>query len=370
MYWDAAQHWLAGISLVRSLTDAVLRRRARRHAAELDRLQVAHTQAHILRRLLRQGQCTTFGLAHDFQRIRTPDDFRRLVPLSRSATPASSSPEAPELLTAWCKAAWTALSLTALARPRAPLFRGQVLVLDDPRGLPADACLQQLPPLLRPFFFSLPSPGTVEQVTRLPVTCVVGHTGRLLELFAELRRFSGRERMLDIWPDLTAVIQADTRPDPDLRVVAPEPILVLRALAGPEGPLAVEDPRHGLLRLLPDHGVYFEFIPVEELDQPRPVRHGIAEVEPGLPYEMALSTPAGLWASLAGITVRFEKRDPPLLHLLEPAASAPVWHAPIRTDAAAAPSPLPAPHPRSNGTTAGRREMHDHTLSSARAGRG
>jgi hypothetical protein len=70
------------------------------------------------------------------------------------------------------------------------------------------------------------------------------------------------------------------------------------------------------LRLLTDHGVFFEFIAPQDLGHHRPTRHSLAEVVPGVPYAVAISSAAGVWACLSGQTIAFESRDPPFLHLL------------------------------------------------------
>jgi hypothetical protein len=67
------------------------------------------------------------------------------------------------------------------------------------------------------------------------------------------------------------------------------------------------------LRLIPDHNVFFEFVPVEDLGQDRPARHTVADLEPGVQYAVALTTCAGLWSYVLGDTVCFERREPPLL---------------------------------------------------------
>ncbi len=80
-----------------------------------------------------------------------------------------------------------------------------------------------------------------------------------------------------------------------------------------EGFIAYGDPGTGLLRLAFDHGIFFEFIPVEEVDSPHPARHWLATVEPGVNYAIVVSTCAGMWAHLIGDLVRFESLAPPLL---------------------------------------------------------
>ena len=81
MNWDAVQGWVTEHALVRRAAEAVFRAVSRRHLAQFDRLAPARCQARILLGLLHQAQTTRFGRDHDFRRIRTLDDFRR-VPLA------------------------------------------------------------------------------------------------------------------------------------------------------------------------------------------------------------------------------------------------------------------------------------------------
>ena len=76
--------------------------------------------------------------------------------------------------------------------------------------------------------------------------------------------------------------------------------------------------RYDLLRVIPDHGVFFEFIPVEELDGDQlktntPTRHALANVEIGVQYAVVMTTCMRLWSYLVGDTVAFERREPPLI---------------------------------------------------------
>jgi hypothetical protein len=251
------------------------------------------------------------------------------------------------------------------------LFDGTFLFLGDPgawRRLDArpaenashDAW-RELPPLLRPFAVGLegrgpradavPPDDADARSVALPVTAVVGEAGRLLRLFAAVKHAAGRDDLREVWPGLTAVVFSRKPSGPDRGLIAESlttrsgdaPILLLEAALRPEGALAVEDPRHGQLRLLTHHGIFFEFVPVAELHDPRPTRHGLAEVEVGIPSAVAVTSPAGLWACLTGWTVCFDRRDPPLLRVL----SAAVTRGPAgRADPTALPFAVQAPHAR------------------------
>jgi hypothetical protein len=67
------------------------------------------------------------------------------------------------------------------------------------------------------------------------------------------------------------------------------------------------------LRLIVDNGIFYEFVPSDELDCPSPKRHWIGTVETGVDYAIVLSTCAGVWGYMLGDTVRFIETDPPRL---------------------------------------------------------
>jgi hypothetical protein len=81
-----------------------------------------------------------------------------------------------------------------------------------------------------------------------------------------------------------------------------------------EGFIAAADrgPGDGL-RVMLDNGIFYEFVPVAEIDAASPRRHSIGDIETGVDYAIAVATCAGLWAYVLGDMVRFVSRDPPRL---------------------------------------------------------
>ena len=79
-----------------------------------------------------------------------------------------------------------------------------------------------------------------------------------------------------------------------------------------EGFIALADrgPSDGL-RLLLDNGLFFEFVPVDELGAPNPARHWIATAVEGINYALIVTSCAGLWSYIMGDTVRFVSLRPP-----------------------------------------------------------
>ena len=79
-----------------------------------------------------------------------------------------------------------------------------------------------------------------------------------------------------------------------------------------EGFIAIQDKGSGEgMRLITDHGIFYEFVPVDELDSPNPTRHWVNTVEKDINYAVVLTTNSGLFSYIIGDTVRFVETDPP-----------------------------------------------------------
>lgn len=152
---------------------------------------------------------------------------------------------------------------------------------------------------------------------KLPITMLSGVPSWMLVLFDRLRQVTGKERIADIWPSLRLVIHGGTKFDPYRELfrqqIGSDAVHFTEVYPASEAYIAAQDHRSGLLRLIVDHDVFYEFVPVEDLDSPKPRRHLLDEIELGVNYAVVLSTCAGLWGYVLGDTVIFERRRPPLL---------------------------------------------------------
>jgi hypothetical protein len=158
-------------------------------------------------------------------------------------------------------------------------------------------------------------------------------------------------------PAAVLFTSADPREGDHLRQIA-QPRPAIELLSRPEAPIAVEDAQHGGLRLLLDHGVYFEFVPADCGDL-YPPRLGIDDVKIGPVYELAITSAGGWWACRSAMFVCFERLSPPVFRLVA---------APALTDS---PSILSqASHPRNAGIAAAHPETSVHSPWSVPVDRG
>src|SRR5690606_18332498 len=62
--------------------------------------------------------------------------------------------------------------------------------------------------------------------------------------------------------------------------------------------------------LMLDYGIYFEFLPMEDIAEENPQTLSLDEVELGKNYAIIISTNAGLWRYMIGDTVKFTSLNP------------------------------------------------------------
>ena len=73
---------------------------------------------------------------------------------------------------------------------------------------------------------------------------------------------------------------------------------------------AQENPNDEGMLLFVDHGIFMEFMPVNEYGKKNPETVGLRQVELGKNYAPVISTNGGLWRYLLGDTVRFTSLNP------------------------------------------------------------
>ena len=71
-----------------------------------------------------------------------------------------------------------------------------------------------------------------------------------------------------------------------------------------------DDPTDASMLLMLDYGVFYEFLPMDELGSERPNIVPLEGVELGRNYAMLISTSCGLWRYEIGDTVQFTSRNP------------------------------------------------------------
>jgi len=348
---------------------------ARRRVAR-DHLDAIETQTRTLLSLVGRAKTTRFGRDHDFASIRSVADFQARVPLrtydemwrdqGAAAFPLFDDLSWPGRVPYFAVSSGTATGRTkylpvtsamvrsnrkagldvlvdhVTARPRSRIFAGLSFMLGGSTALVEEApgvfsgdlsgiATKTLPFWIRGRSFPDLSLAVMsdwrEKIERLStaaldrdirvLTGVPAWVLELLDRMSALRAERGEDPTrplsnlelfvhggVDFQPYRERFERRFAGLDVDMREVYP----------ASEGFIAHADrgPGDGM-RLHLDHGLFFEFVPVEEVGNDRPTRHWVGDLETGRDYAIVMTTCAGLFAYVLGDVVRFVDRKVPRL---------------------------------------------------------
>ena len=125
---------------------------------------------------------------------------------------------------------------------------------------------------------------------------------------------TGKDIIHEVWPGLELFIHGGVAFGPYkalFQTTAPRGLRYMEVYNASEGFFAVQDqPQDAGMLLLPNHGIYYEFVPLAELDKAHPRAVPLADVVLGEVYALVISTNAGLWRYQIGDTVQFTSLNP------------------------------------------------------------
>lgn len=124
-----------------------------------------------------------------------------------------------------------------------------------------------------------------------------------------------RERIGDIWPNLRTIVTGGVAlsgyRDILTHYIGERSVDLVETYGASEGFISfqndLDDPAM-LVHL--DNGVFFEFVPVDELGSENPARLTVDQVEKGVRYAPHVTSNSGLWSYCLGDVVRFTSLDP------------------------------------------------------------
>ena len=259
---------------------------------------------------------------------------------SGTTAPSKFIPLSAAMFAANRSAALDLVACYLQARPGSRLFQGKLLYMagnteltDMGEGVKSGdmsaITLRYRPAYLNPFI--APDPATaalpweekLEAMARLllsdgDIRGISGVPPWILLLLKRCRELGGKP-LEQLLPALELIIHGGTSLKPYANEFAalfpgrgPQ---FLELLPSSEAFMGFQIPGEDLMRLTPFYGVFFEFLPVEDLDERGGARPDarcvpLQEIEVGRRYAVILSTCAGLWRYHIGDTIRFHAKTP------------------------------------------------------------
>ncbi|HEY5746709.1 MAG TPA: GH3 auxin-responsive promoter family protein [Chryseolinea sp.] len=359
------------MGLINSILTWVMQKRI--HQIELFMKYPIEVQDELLKKLIQTARFTEFGQQYDFGSIHTYDQFRERIPIhtyeetfpyierlmkgeqnilwpseikwfskSSGTTNARSKfiPVSQEALEdCHFKGGKDLLSIYVNNFPETKLFDGKGLAVGgshqinelDPSassyyGDVSAVIMQNLPPWAQ--FIRTPSLETAlmgnweEKIEKLAretaktnVTNIAGVPTWTVLLIQKIVELEKKSSILEVWPNLEVFFHGAVSFAPYRSLfqslIPTEKMQYWETYNASEGFFGIQDQQNSEeLLLMLDYGIFYEFIPAQELDKEQPRALRLGEVELDKNYAMVISTNSGLWRYNLGDTVKFTSLSP------------------------------------------------------------
>jgi len=329
------------------------------------------TQDRIFHTLIRSAQDTLWGYEHDYSQIHTLENFKEKVPLQdyeslkgyirkmmdgeenilwpgdvkwfarSSGTTNDKSKLIPvsdeTFQQCHFKAGRDMLSIYLNNRPDSQIFTGKALVLGGSHqrnqshfsaqfGDLSALLIENLP--LWADLYRVPEKSIalmddweakLEKMARstlnLNITNISGVPTWTLLLMRKVLEITQKNHILEVWPNLEVYFHGAVNFAPyreQFKALIPSPnMYYMETYNASEGFFAIQDQADSdEMLLLLDYGIFYEFLPLDQIDKEFPRTLSLEEVEIGKTYSLIISTNSGLWRYQLGDTIRFTSLQP------------------------------------------------------------
>lgn len=344
--------------------------RKRVHQIELFKKYPHEVQKELLEKLLHTARYTEWGKRYDFQNIKTLADYKKAVPLQdyegfkndilrmkegqqnilwptevkwfakSSGTTSDKSKYIPvsreSLEDCHYKGGKDLISMYYNCNPNANLYSGMSLVVggsSTPIPIGEDSYSGDLSAIIiknLPFWVEyrrVPDSSVAlmdkweEKIERMAsstmnedVTNITGVPSWTLLIIKRILELKGASHIHEVWPNLELFMHGGVNFAPykeQYQQLIPNGINYFQSYNASEGFFGIQDSLNtDDMLLMLDYGIYYEFIPMDELDKENPQSLSLEEVATNTNYAIAITTNGGLWRYLIGDTISFTSLKP------------------------------------------------------------
>ncbi len=323
-------------------------------------------------KLITTGASTEWGKKYDYRTIKSPEVFRQRVPVSKyediqpliermrqgeknllwpedikwyaksSGTTDNKSKFIPisqsTIEECHFKAGKDVLTLYLNNNPDSSIFQGKGLLMGGSQNIqevnnqsyyegdlsailihnmPYWAQIMRTPPLAIALMDEWESKLQLmaETTQNHNVTSLSGVPSWTLVLLRKVLELSGKETIPEIWPNLEVFFHGGVSFEPYREqfeeLIPKENMNYFQTYNASEGFFGIQD-RSGAddMLLMLDYGIYYEFIPMDQVEEPFPQSLSLGEVKTNTNYAMVITTNSGLWRYMIGDTIRFTSLKP------------------------------------------------------------
>lgn len=155
----------------------------------------------------------------------------------------------------------------------------------------------------------------VEVTSQENVTNISGVPTWMIVLLERLLDKRNASHILEIWPNLEVffhgAVSFTPYRAPFERLIPSKDMRYMETYNASEGFFGIQDQTHtSEMLLMLDYGIFYEFVPFDQLASDQPEALPLEEVKVGQNYAVVITTNAGLWRYMIGDTVTFTSVSP------------------------------------------------------------
>lgn len=358
------------MAILNTLVSWLMKKRI--HQIELFMKYPHEVQEEWFKRLIGQGKTTEWGKIYDYKSIQSYRDYANRVPISdydqykpyidrlrngeqniiwseeirwfakSSGTTSSKSKYIPvsnsSLEECHFKGGKDMLSLFVNNFPESKIFDGRGLVMGGSHNLTevsnesyydgdlSAILIQNLPFWVQ--FMKTPNLSIAlmneweskielmaQETMQHNVTSISGVPSWTMVLLKRILELSGKATIAEVWPNLEVFFHGGVSFTPYRsqfnKIIGSDKMQYMETYNASEGFFGIQDQKDSSdLLLMLDYGIFYEFIPIEEIDNEFPVACTLDQVQLGQTYALLITTNAGLWRYLIGDTINFTCLNP------------------------------------------------------------
>lgn len=147
------------------------------------------------------------------------------------------------------------------------------------------------------------------------VTNLSGVPSWMLVLIKRILNQTGKQTLEEVWPNLEVFFHGGVAFNPYReqykQVIQSPKMHYVETYNASEGYFGTQnDLSDPAMLLMIDYGIFYEFMPLEEVGKEFPRTYSLEEVELNKNYALIISTSCGLWRYMIGDTVKFTSKNP------------------------------------------------------------
>lgn len=147
------------------------------------------------------------------------------------------------------------------------------------------------------------------------VTNISGVPSWMLSVLVRVLEISGKEHIEDVWPNLEVFFHGGIAFTPYRKqyeqIITSPKMHYMETYNASEGFFGLQDdPTDKSMLLMLDYGVFYEFIPLEDVGKDNPNIVPLEGVELNRNYAIVITTSCGLWRYMIGDTISFTSKKP------------------------------------------------------------